>query len=153
MSKTTTMKPAKSNNPRWLDTARAFYADSFGATHPRGLRAAQDDWTDLTEEEQTFALAHLQYLDLMAQAGTQRLLVRIRDVLEEIAEGVSVEREDDDGEPDDEEEEYQAQEPEAFEPPAEFEPDPKLAVREEPAEDGEPDQDAEEGEPPAGEAA
>lgn len=152
MSKTATMKPAKSNNPKWLDTARAFYAESFGATHRRDLRAAQDDWADLTEEEQTFALAHLQYLDLMAQAGTQRLLVQIRDVLEEIAEGFSFAREDDDeGEPDDDEEEVQ--ESGAFEPPAVIVTVPEAVEGEEPDEAGDPDQDDEEGEQPTGEAA
>jgi hypothetical protein len=54
------LKGAKSNNPKWLDTARSFYADSFGALRLRELRGAREDWSDLTEEEQSFALAHLQ---------------------------------------------------------------------------------------------
>jgi hypothetical protein len=136
MPRTETLKPAQSTNPRWLDAARAFYAESFGALRRRELRAAKEDWSDLTEEEQTFALAHLQYLDLMAQAGTQRLLVQVRDLLEEIADGLAAEREvrddatgeedeyEDDGEPE--------EEPIPFEPPAE--PGPALveAAGEEP---------------------
>ena len=86
---TENLKPAKSANPKWLDTARLFYSDSFGALKKRELRASKDDWNDLTEEEQSFALAHLQYLDLMAQAGTQRLLVQIRDLLEEVADSMA----------------------------------------------------------------
>ena len=46
------------------------------------------DWAELSEEEQSFALAHLQYLNLVAQAGTQRLLLQLRELLEEIEEGV-----------------------------------------------------------------
>ena len=127
MTRTQSLKAAKSNNPRWLDATRAFYAESFGATLPRGLRAAQDDWTDLTEEERTFALAHLQYLGLMAQAGTQRLLVQICDVLEEIAEGFAADREtpDEEGGEDDDEE---AVELGTFEPQLPPGPMPEPAV-------------------------
>jgi hypothetical protein len=105
MPKTDGIKPVKSTNPKWLDTARLFYADSFGALRLRELRGAREDWSDLTEEEQTFALAHLQYLDLMAQAGTQRLLVQISDALEEIIDALATFREapmEADGDEDDE---------------------------------------------------
>ncbi len=47
------------------------------------------DWAELSEEEQSFALAHLQYLNLVAQAGTQRLLLQLRELLAEIEDGVS----------------------------------------------------------------
>jgi hypothetical protein len=93
MPKSDSLENAKSNNPRWLDTARLFYADSFGALRLRELRGAREDWSDLSDEEQTFALAHLEYLQLMAQAGTQRLLVQIRDALEEIADAAVSARE------------------------------------------------------------
>ena len=41
-----------------------------------------------SDEEQSFALAHLQYLNLIAQAGTQRLLLQVRQVLVEIEDGI-----------------------------------------------------------------
>lgn len=79
--------------PRWLETARTFYKETFGALTRRELRAAQNDWMDLSEDEHQFALCHLTYLDLMAHAGTQNILLQIRDALEEIAGNVSVLRE------------------------------------------------------------
>jgi len=44
------------------------------------------EWSDLTEEEQRFAQAHLLYLNLQGQAATVAGLRQVRDVLEEIAE-------------------------------------------------------------------
>lgn len=102
--------PTKENNrptpPAWLDTARGFYADTFGTRRARDLRKAREDWADLTEDEQTFAQAHLLYLDLMAQAANQNLLLQIRDLLEEVADSLVVLRESgpaEDEEPEDEE--------------------------------------------------
>lgn len=76
-------------SPRWLETARTFYKETFGALTRRELRAAQNDWMDLSEDEHQFALCHLTYLDLMAHAGTQNILLQIRDALEEIAGNVA----------------------------------------------------------------
>ncbi len=74
--------------PAFLATARAFYGDAFGARRRKDLAAAIEDWSDLSDEEQTFAQAHLAWLDLVAQAGTQRLLVQVRDLLEEMVEAM-----------------------------------------------------------------
>ena len=129
MTRTQTLRPARSTNPKWLDAARAFYADSFGATRTRELGAAKDDWSDLTEDEQAFALAHLLYLHLMAEAGTQRLLVQIRDLLDEIADVAALAREVPEDATGEEEDEYDEEpgedgdEPADFEPPAAGEPE------------------------------
>ena len=74
--------------PAFLATARAFYGDAFGTRRRKDLAAAIEDWSDLSDEEQTFAQAHLAWLDLVAQAGTQRLLVQVRDLLEEMVEAM-----------------------------------------------------------------
>ena len=74
--------------PSFLASARAFYGPAFGARREADLAEAMADWADLTPDEQSFAMAHLQYLGLLAQAGTQRLLVQVRDLLEELSEDV-----------------------------------------------------------------
>lgn len=63
--------------PSFLATARSFYDPAFGARREADLAEAMADWADLTPDEQSFAMAHLQYLGLLAQAGTQRLLVQV----------------------------------------------------------------------------
>ncbi|MFH1465120.1 MAG: hypothetical protein ABIO70_12110 [Pseudomonadota bacterium] len=69
--------------------ARACYGPAFGARNPRALERARDDWADLTDEDRAFALAHLLYLNLMAQAASVRLQTQTRDLLDEIAEGLA----------------------------------------------------------------
>ena len=76
------------NTPGFLVTARSFYGEAFGPRRKADLAESMADWAELSEEEQSFALAHLQYLNLVAQAGTQRLLLQLRELLEEIEEGV-----------------------------------------------------------------
>ena len=76
------------NTPSFLVTARSFYGEAFGPRRKADLAESMADWAELSEEEQSFALAHLQYLNLVAQAGTQRLLLQLRELLEEIEEGV-----------------------------------------------------------------
>ena len=74
--------------PSFLASARAFYGPAFGVRREAALAEAMADWADLTPDEQSFAMAHLQYLGLLAHAGTQRLLVQVRDLLEELSEDV-----------------------------------------------------------------
>lgn len=91
--------------PLFLQLARDFYGPAFGARRSRALDEAHEDWADLEEHEHSFALGHLLYLNLQAQAGTQRLLLQVRDGLDEIATLLEGEGEDDgdaDGEDDDE---------------------------------------------------
>ena len=77
------------NTPAFLTTAKGFYGEAFGPRRKADLAESIADWAELTEEEQSFALAHLQYLNLIAQAGTQRLLLQVRELLAEIEDGVS----------------------------------------------------------------
>jgi hypothetical protein len=81
----------KSTNPnlQFLDTARAFYAEAFDHKKKRDLAHSMEEWAELGEDEQSFAVAHLLYLNLQAQAAGQRLLVQVRDLLDEVAEGLT----------------------------------------------------------------
>lgn len=80
-------KPAVA--PAYLETARAFYAEAFDQRSKRDLARSIAEWAELDEEEQSFATAHLLYLNLQAQAAGQRLLVQVRDLLDEMAEGLT----------------------------------------------------------------
>jgi hypothetical protein len=95
--------------PPFLVAARGFYGEAFEARRKSDLAESMADWADLTEDERSFALAHLQYLNLVAQAGTQRLLGAVLEVLEEIEDDVG-EALEGRGEPDDVDDE----EPERF---------------------------------------
>jgi len=77
------------NTPAFLVTAKSFYGQAFGPRRKADLAESMADWAELTDEEQSFALAHLQYLNLVAQAGTQRLLLQLRELLGEIEDGVN----------------------------------------------------------------
>jgi hypothetical protein len=83
-------------HPAFLEAARAFYADAFEHRRKKDLAAAMEEWTDLDAPEQTFAIAHLLYLNLKAQADTLRVLVDVRDLLDEVADGVDQALDDDD---------------------------------------------------------
>jgi len=74
--------------PPFLVAARGFYGEAFEPRRKSDLAESMADWAELTEDERSFALAHLQYLSLVAQAGTQRLLGAVLEVLEEIEDGV-----------------------------------------------------------------
>ncbi len=106
----------------FLDTARSFYGDAFGSRSPRNVDAARDDWAELPEEDRSFANAHLLYLNLMAQAGIARLLVQVRDLLEEIADALPEEPEDFD-----DEDEHEAGEP-FVEAPELFDAEPESST-------------------------
>ena len=89
--------------PLFLETARAFYADAFEHRRKKDLAAAMEEWADLHEAEQSFAVAHLLFLNLKAQADTLRVLVDLRELLDEVADGVDqvLDAEDDEHEVDD----------------------------------------------------
>ena len=74
--------------PHFLHLARTFYGPAFQPRRKSELAEAMADWADLAPEEQSFALAHLDYLNLLAQAETQRLLTEVRDLLEDLTEQV-----------------------------------------------------------------
>ena len=70
----------------------------------------------MEESEQSFAVAHLLYLNLQAQADALRVLVDVRDVLDEVADGVdqALEAAEEEPEEDDREDEADADEPGSF---------------------------------------
>lgn len=74
--------------PRYLQVAHHFYGEAFGARREVALAEAMADWSELNEDEQSFAVAHLNYLGLLAQARTQKLLLQVRDLLDEAIEGL-----------------------------------------------------------------
>ena len=76
-------------NPAFLDTARAFYAEAFDHKRKRDLADSIAEWSEMDEGEQSFAVAHLLFLNLQAQAGTQRILGQVRDLLDEVAESLT----------------------------------------------------------------
>ncbi|MFH1466063.1 MAG: hypothetical protein ABIO70_16890 [Pseudomonadota bacterium] len=100
-----------------MQIAREHYGAAFGRRRPGSVERARDDWADLAEEDRSFALGHLLYLNLLAQAATVRLLLQVRDLLDEVAEGFAVEDEE--------------EEPEELDEVAEFEPKaPPVALAE-----------------------
>ena len=62
-------KPAAKTHT-FLDTARAFYGEAFEHTKKRDLARSITEWAEMDEDEQSFAQAHLLYLNLQAQAAT-----------------------------------------------------------------------------------
>ncbi|MFH1464704.1 MAG: hypothetical protein ABIO70_09990 [Pseudomonadota bacterium] len=131
----------------FLETAREHYGAAFGRRRPGSVERARDDWADLAEEDRSFALGHLLYLNLMAESATVRLLVQVRDLLDEVAEGLAVD-EDDDGEEPEELDEEPGFEPQA--PPVALaeavggqaeEVEGEILDGEDDDDDGEPDDD------------
>jgi len=95
--------------PSFLSTARAFYGPAFDHKKKKALARSMAEWAEMDEEEQSFTAAHLAFLNLQAHAATQKLLTQVRDLLDEVAESLSValeaslpEEGDDDAEEDDE---------------------------------------------------
>ncbi len=87
----TTFPKAQRNDahtPTWLKAARAYYGDAFEAKKKTDLAAAMADWCDMDPDERGFVLAHLQYLNLLAQRGTHRLLQELRASVEVIGDEV-----------------------------------------------------------------
>jgi hypothetical protein len=83
-------KPATSKIPPYLEIATSLYGDSLGARRANELLEAMQTWSELPEDEQRFVIAHLSYLGVQGQAANQRVLTQIRDLLDEIAEQMSI---------------------------------------------------------------
>ena len=88
MPRLTQAQPRPDATPSFLSVAKAFYGPAFSPRRKSELAEAMADWAELTPDEQSFAIAHLHYLNLVAQAGTQRLLADVRELLEELVENV-----------------------------------------------------------------
>ena len=91
-------QPRSRKEPGFLQLAHRFYGEAFDVKRLRQLSEAMADWSELSGDEQSFTVAHLHYLNLRAQAQTQKLLVQVRDLLDEVAEGLGdvLDPEDDD---------------------------------------------------------
>ena len=88
MPRLTQAQPRPDATSSFLSVAKAFYGPAFSPRRKSELAEAMADWAELTPDEQSFAMAHLHYLNLVAQAGTQRLLADVRELLEELVENV-----------------------------------------------------------------
>ncbi len=74
--------------PAFLTIARAFYADAFGVGLQSDLDESVAEWSALTEAERSFAIAHLLFLGLVAQAGAQESLTDAIDLLDDLADSL-----------------------------------------------------------------
>ncbi len=81
---------ARPPQPAFLANAQTFYGQAFDHKSNKAIARSMSDWAELDEDEQSFAQAHLLFLNLQAQAATQRLLVQVRDLLDEVAESLTV---------------------------------------------------------------
>lgn len=91
----------KPKSPAFLESARAFYAEAFEHTRNKDLAAAIDEWSEMEDGEQSFTVAHLLYLNLKGQAALVRVLGDVRELLDEVADGIDAALgEDEDDEPD-----------------------------------------------------
>lgn len=71
-----------------FQVARALYGAAFEPKSRARVGEAMADWSELSEEERSFTLGHLLYLNLYAQASTLRVLREIRDGLEDIDDAI-----------------------------------------------------------------
>ena len=88
MPRLTKAQQRPDTTPSFLSVAKAFYGPAFSPRRKSELAEAMADWAELTPDEQSFAMAHLQYLNLVAEAGTQQLLADVAELLEELVENV-----------------------------------------------------------------
>ena len=82
-----TPKPTD-RSPAWFQAARAFYGDAFEPKKKSDLVEAMSDWCEMDADERGFVLAHLQYLNLLAARGTQRMLRELRALVAELGDEV-----------------------------------------------------------------
>lgn len=94
-----TTPETNTKTPTWYETARRFYARGFEVQTGDALTSSNADWAELPEHERSFTLAHLLYLNLAAQRGTQRMLAEVRDLLDDIEAVMGDDEDDDDPEP------------------------------------------------------
>ncbi len=113
-------KPRSRKEPRFLQLARRFYGEAFDVHRGKELSAAMADWSELTEDEQSFTIAHLHYLNLLAQARNQKLLLQVRELLDEVAEGIG-----DVLDPEDEDDDHDSGDEEGFDGDDELPPEPE----------------------------
>ena len=88
MSKFPEARKAKTFTPAWMRSARALYGAAFEPKKKGDLAESMADWSEMSEEERSFVQAHLQYVGLQAQLGTQKILRELRALFEEVGDEV-----------------------------------------------------------------
>ncbi|MCK6531005.1 hypothetical protein L6R50_26745 [Myxococcota bacterium] len=124
--------------PVWLATARRFYAQGFEVRTDAQMAGSVADWAELPVHEQTFTCAHLLYLNLVAQRGTQRLLEQVLGALDEVADALAGFEEPEGEDADDEDQPPDPTPAAASPPPATTPPTPAVEVEVLNAEDDSP---------------
>jgi hypothetical protein len=75
----------KKKVPAFLEVARRFYGSAFGSGKRQEIAASMAEWNEMSPAEQRFAIAHLAYLNLEAQAAVLRALGRLEVAVEDVA--------------------------------------------------------------------
>ena len=88
MSKFPKAHAASKFTPAWMRTTRALYGAAFETKKKGELAESMADWCEMSEEERSFVAAHLQYLGLQAQLGTQKMLRELRALFEDVGDEV-----------------------------------------------------------------
>ena len=88
MSKFPQAQQAKTFTPAWMRRTRALYGAAFEPNKKGDLAESMADWSEMSEEERSFVQAHLQYVGLQAQLGTQKMLRELRALFEEVGDEV-----------------------------------------------------------------
>jgi len=88
MSKFPQAQQAKTFTPAWMRRTRALYGAAFEPNKKGELAESMADWSEMSEEERSFVQAHLQYVGLQAQLGTQKMLRELRALFEEVGDEV-----------------------------------------------------------------
>jgi len=88
MSKFPKAHVASKFTPAWMRTTRALYGAAFETKKKGELAESMADWCEMSDEERSFVAAHLQYLGLQAQLGTQKMLRELRALFEEVGDEV-----------------------------------------------------------------
>ena len=88
MSKFPKAREASKSTPAWMRTTRALYGAAFETKKKGELAESMADWCEMSEEERSFVAAHLQYLGLQAQLGTQKMLRELRALFEDVGDEV-----------------------------------------------------------------
>lgn len=72
-----------------IATAHALYGPAFEHKSKKDVAESMAEWAEMTEEERGYVAAHLTYLNVVAQAHTQRQLGRIANLLDELVDAAA----------------------------------------------------------------
>lgn len=72
-----------------IAVAHALYGPAFEHQSKKDVSESMAEWAEMSEEERAYVAAHLAYLNIVAQAQTQRQLGRIASLLDELVEAAA----------------------------------------------------------------